>query len=102
MGARVLHVVGSRLLQLQAAGTPTTIGDGEVMRSRLQQQAVGTLAPANKGPALSGRAASEADGALSGAQGAVPYVVVSHSMGCWVAFEMLRLARAKGEMPFAS
>lgn len=29
--------------------------------------------------------------------GPTPYVVVSHSMGSWVAFEMLRTARAEGE-----
>eukprot|EP00955_Chlamydomonas_euryale_P044399 352884-Chlamydomonas_euryale.AAC.4 len=33
---------------------------------------------------------------LFGSSGAVPYVVVSHSMGCWVAFELLLLARRQG------
>lgn len=31
-------------------------------------------------------------------QAAVPYAVISHSMGCWVAFEFLKLVQASGEL----
>lgn len=79
LAQQVLLVLGHRLQRPAAAvaASATTATAGRAMG------ATGLTAAASK----KGSSACEA----------VPWVIVSHSMGCWVAFELLRLARQTGE-----
>lgn len=72
-------------------------------RLQLRRPTAGAAAAAEGhvkgGVASAAAAAPTVEGSCGTANGGdvVPWVIVSHSMGCWVAFELLRLARQKGE-----
>ena len=102
-------MLGSRLMEAACTAgleTGAAAGAGAGVKGGLQQGAsnreggaAATGAPDGAQGGLPQRAvatmASNGEGDTAAAP-TVPYVIVSHSMGCWVAYEMLRMAREQG------
>jgi hypothetical protein len=89
LAAEVLRVAAGRLFapQLPPPAPATAAGGG------CHAGAAGS----EGGRGHAGQAAGPAAGEQAEEQGAVPYVVVSHSVGCWVGYELLMHVRRLGE-----